>query len=117
MGIKEFEEHLQDEAVEAYFASLELETTDAWTLFKLLDDDESHAIDAEEFVMGFLRLKGSARAIDVARLSHENKFLMNHLTKFMRYTEEQFDLLLGISSPTSRDNYDDDVDASCKCTQ
>merc|ERR1712050_425725 len=50
--INEFESHLSDEEVEAYFASLELDIADAWTLFKLLDDDSSHAIDIEEFVMG-----------------------------------------------------------------
>merc|ERR1712003_170298 len=48
--ISDFEAHLKNEAVQAYFASLDLDTFDAWTLFKLIDADESNIIDIEEFV-------------------------------------------------------------------
>jgi len=91
--IKEFERHLRDESVQAYFESLELDPSDAWTLFKLLDWDASHAIDIDEFVLGCMRLKGAARSADIARLTYEHKWLITRMTSFIRYTEEQFALL------------------------
>eukprot|EP00929_Paragymnodinium_shiwhaense_P034651 TRINITY_DN1881_c0_g3_i1.p1 TRINITY_DN1881_c0_g3~~TRINITY_DN1881_c0_g3_i1.p1 ORF type:complete len:651 (+),score=91.11 TRINITY_DN1881_c0_g3_i1:48-2000(+) len=71
-----FEEHVNSKAVHEYFAMLELDTSDAWMLFQLLDDDGSGTIDVEEFVDGCLRLKGAARSIDLAKLNKEIK--MNH---------------------------------------
>eukprot|EP00929_Paragymnodinium_shiwhaense_P050583 TRINITY_DN25464_c0_g1_i2.p1 TRINITY_DN25464_c0_g1~~TRINITY_DN25464_c0_g1_i2.p1 ORF type:complete len:619 (+),score=115.88 TRINITY_DN25464_c0_g1_i2:232-2088(+) len=68
-----FEEHVNTKAVHEYFAMLELDTSDAWMLFQLLDDDGSGTIDIEEFVDGCLRLKGTARSIDLAKLSNEVK--------------------------------------------
>merc|ERR1712007_320338 len=68
---KELEQRLGDRQVTAFFESMELETSDAWTLFKLLDHDMTHEIDIEEFVEGCLRLRGFAKSIDMARLMHE----------------------------------------------
>eukprot|EP00929_Paragymnodinium_shiwhaense_P034650 TRINITY_DN1881_c0_g2_i4.p1 TRINITY_DN1881_c0_g2~~TRINITY_DN1881_c0_g2_i4.p1 ORF type:complete len:723 (+),score=152.18 TRINITY_DN1881_c0_g2_i4:94-2262(+) len=73
LNMEAFEEHLHAKSVREYFAMLELDTSDAWTLFRLLDVDHSGCIDVEEFVDGCLRLKGTARSIDLARLSMELK--------------------------------------------
>ena len=35
------------------------------------DDDVGGAIEVEEFLMGCLRLRGSARAMDMAKLCHD----------------------------------------------
>lgn len=83
----EFEHHLKDEKVQAYFASLELDTSDAWELFKLLDQNETHVIDVEEFVLGCLRLKGNARAIDIAKMTYENRTTRKKLTQIMESIE------------------------------
>jgi hypothetical protein len=72
-----FEQHLQEQTVREYFALLELDTSDAFGLFKLLDEDGSGQIDAEEFVDGCLRLKGSARSIDLAKMGREIRSLAN----------------------------------------
>ena len=39
---------------------------DAWTFFKMVDDDGGGTIPMDEFLMGCLRLRGQARAVDVA---------------------------------------------------
>jgi len=83
----EFEHHLKDEKVQAYFASLELDTSDAWELFKLLDQNETHVIDVEEFVLGCLRLKGNAKAIDIAKVTYENRMTRKKLTTIMESIE------------------------------
>jgi Ca2+-binding EF-hand superfamily protein len=87
--LQEFEDHLESEHVQAYFATLELNTADAWTLFKLIDSDETDVIDIEEFVMGCLRLKGSARSIDVAKLMSDSRQLQRALQSFSGHVEEQ----------------------------
>jgi len=78
----EFQKHLDDERVGAYFEALGLDPTDAWDLFKLLDTDSdasNGAIDCEEFVEGCLRLRGPAKAIDIAKLSYENTVTRSQL--------------------------------------
>ena len=60
----------------AFFATIDIETDDAWLLFSLIDNDKSGCIDLEEFVSGCLTLKGSAKAIQMAQLSYENKTVL-----------------------------------------
>lgn len=85
-----FEHHMQDDAMKAYFASIELDIDDAWTLFKLLDEDNTRAINVEEFVIGCLRLKGPAKSIHIAQLLSEHKWVAHQLTTFMNNVEDQF---------------------------
>lgn len=59
----------------AYFQSINLDPCEAEHLFKLLDPQDSGAIDAEEFVMGCLRLHGTAKAIDLTTLMCEVRWL------------------------------------------
>lgn len=79
LTIKELEGHLQEPTVREYFMSLEIEPEDAWTLFKLIDVDETNVIDLEEFVMGCLRLKGAARSIDMAKIMYDHKWMMKRM--------------------------------------
>ena len=67
-----FEKKVHDEAVQTYFESLEIDVWDAWTFFKLLDLDSGGGIEVEEFLMGCLRLRGTARAVDMAKLLHDH---------------------------------------------
>eukprot|EP00929_Paragymnodinium_shiwhaense_P118110 TRINITY_DN897_c1_g1_i1.p1 TRINITY_DN897_c1_g1~~TRINITY_DN897_c1_g1_i1.p1 ORF type:complete len:647 (+),score=81.27 TRINITY_DN897_c1_g1_i1:41-1942(+) len=73
-----FAEHFHVKCVQEYFALLELDTSDAYMLFRLLDEDGSGAINVEEFVDGCLRLKGAARSIDLAKLSKDFKSSNQH---------------------------------------
>eukprot|EP00929_Paragymnodinium_shiwhaense_P084888 TRINITY_DN45426_c0_g1_i4.p1 TRINITY_DN45426_c0_g1~~TRINITY_DN45426_c0_g1_i4.p1 ORF type:complete len:615 (+),score=93.40 TRINITY_DN45426_c0_g1_i4:95-1939(+) len=67
----EMKERMDSEPARALFASMELDFEDVNALFALLDDDGDQTIDLEEFVLGCLRLRGGARAIDLARLLQE----------------------------------------------
>mmetsp|Transcript_139829 Transcript_139829/g.260778 ORF Transcript_139829/g.260778 Transcript_139829/m.260778 type:complete len:260 (+) Transcript_139829:3-782(+) len=100
---EQFLEHVDDAQVGAYFATLGLETTDAVYLFKMLNDDEDEdGIDIEDFVQGCLRLKGTAKSCDVARLMHENKVMLRELTSFIGHAEEEFEKIIDKLSPESR---------------
>ena len=69
----EFEELFNMPRIRTFFQSLELDTSDAWTLFKLMDTSGNGDLDASEFVEGCMRLKGPARSIDVAIMMQEHK--------------------------------------------
>jgi hypothetical protein len=77
--IQQLEHRLQESDVRNWLDSLEIDAEDAWTLFKLLDSDQSNVIDVEEFAMGCLRLKGNARNIDLQRVLYEQKGIKKRL--------------------------------------
>eukprot|EP00927_Polykrikos_kofoidii_P007995 TRINITY_DN13301_c0_g1_i2.p1 TRINITY_DN13301_c0_g1~~TRINITY_DN13301_c0_g1_i2.p1 ORF type:complete len:922 (-),score=136.05 TRINITY_DN13301_c0_g1_i2:38-2803(-) len=70
---EEFVGQLRSPGMDKYFSALDIDISEASALFLLLDADESGEIDMEEFVMGCLRLRGPAKAIDVATLMYFNK--------------------------------------------
>merc|ERR1712176_1160689 len=69
----QFESQLGTPGMEMYFRAIDLDISEARGLFKLLDLDESDSISVDEFVMGCLRLRGNAKAIDLATLMFENR--------------------------------------------
>ncbi|CAK9092119.1 unnamed protein product [Durusdinium trenchii] len=73
-------EHLFDQPhIRSFFQALDVETKDAWTLFKLMDVSGHGDIDASEFVEGCMRLKGPARAIDMSILMQEQRRMRKKL--------------------------------------
>mmetsp|Transcript_104382 Transcript_104382/g.292482 ORF Transcript_104382/g.292482 Transcript_104382/m.292482 type:complete len:520 (-) Transcript_104382:114-1673(-) len=87
--IKELEQHLDNDQMIAYFGSIGIEMNDAWTLFKLLDAEESNTVSCDDFVMGCMRLKGAARSMDMAQLMYDQKMLRQKLAKFMSLVEKE----------------------------
>jgi len=92
MTLTDFEEKLADERVKAWFRMLDLEVNDAWTLFKLLDVDGTGLVDLDEFVTGCLQLRGSAKCMDVAKVSQENKLILRAIDKVNRQILGQLSL-------------------------
>merc|ERR1711862_601678 len=77
--IGELEHHLQNKAVQAFFQALGIEPYDAWTLFKLMDENDSHNIDIEKFVVGCLKLNGNAKSTELLKLAYDNKWIAKKL--------------------------------------
>jgi hypothetical protein len=92
--IQEFKGHLENEQMRAYFDSLGLDTSDIWTLFKLLDADQGSVLELDEFISGCMRMKGYAKGVDVAKLSYEQRWLSKRLGEFMTRTDEALAWLL-----------------------
>ncbi|CAE7948182.1 SCN8A, partial [Symbiodinium sp. KB8] len=84
-----FEEKINSPAVKAYFEVLGLDVWDAWSFFKLLDLDDGGDVEIEEFLMGCLRLRGTARAIDVGKIIHDQTWLIRTHGKFQTYVEAE----------------------------
>lgn len=91
--IRELEENLRDPRVKAYFGALEIEMDDIFTLFRLLDTDRSNCLDLEEFLMGCMRLRGNARATDIANLSYEIRWLAKRMVASMSGVTEDISSL------------------------
>mmetsp|Transcript_49401 Transcript_49401/g.152375 ORF Transcript_49401/g.152375 Transcript_49401/m.152375 type:complete len:423 (+) Transcript_49401:578-1846(+) len=99
----DFEAIAADPRVKAYFRSLGVHIDKAFQLFRLLDLDGSKSVNIQEFVMGCMRLQGSAKNVDVATLMYENKRMMQKWVIFMDFVEEQFtninDIMRGKLAP------------------
>lgn len=86
----ELEQRMEDEDVKTYFEALELSIDDVWTFFRLLDGDDGQEIDVEEFLFGCMRLRGEAKALDLAKLMHSHAWLAKQQVDFMMFCEEKF---------------------------
>jgi len=96
--LQEFETHLEDKQVQAFFTSLDIDTTATRRLFRLMDLDGSGAVSPEEFVTGCMCLKGNAKTMDVAALMFAHNRSMKQWEDFMKYVEKQFDAIQGKNS-------------------
>mmetsp|Transcript_41346 Transcript_41346/g.105184 ORF Transcript_41346/g.105184 Transcript_41346/m.105184 type:complete len:694 (+) Transcript_41346:132-2213(+) len=91
---KEFKQKLQHPDMRAYFKIIDVDIDEAEDLFKLIDIDDSGAIDPEEFVNGCVRLQGPAKAIDLATLMHEYKQGLKREVTWHKAIAEAFAVLL-----------------------
>merc|ERR1712151_182601 len=71
ISFKEFQRQVHNPIFETYFKVIDLDPSEARGLFDLLDTDGDDEVEAQDFVMGCLRLRGPARAIDLATLTHD----------------------------------------------
>lgn len=69
--LDEFKGIMDDPSVRKWLSAMDLEVWDVETVFRLLDDDGSHRLTAQELVSGVSRLKGQARSIDLNTLLYE----------------------------------------------
>merc|ERR1740122_183144 len=68
----EFQSHIEHPVIKAYFASLDLDFTEARGLFALLDTTGCGQINIQAFVKGCHQLRGEAKSIDLATVRYES---------------------------------------------
>jgi len=93
---EEFRQFMENPQVQAYFATQQLDTSDAPQLFALLDTDGKGSIGMEEFIMGCQKLRGQARSSDVAALLQENKRISQKFLRSLRKMESRIGAICGI---------------------
>merc|ERR1719221_138818 len=81
---EEFESHMQNTKIKAYFQTLDLDVSQAHLVFELLDVDNSDEVTVDEFLEGCMRLKGHARSVDVNLLILQQKKFMRRMEKHAR---------------------------------
>ena len=82
--LDEFERRFEEESVKNLFESLDLGTSDAWTLFQILDMDCNRYIDVDEFVDSCIRHRGSAKCVDVVGLTKQVRKVRDQLSTMSR---------------------------------
>eukprot|EP00929_Paragymnodinium_shiwhaense_P080426 TRINITY_DN41943_c0_g2_i2.p1 TRINITY_DN41943_c0_g2~~TRINITY_DN41943_c0_g2_i2.p1 ORF type:complete len:373 (+),score=68.19 TRINITY_DN41943_c0_g2_i2:483-1601(+) len=83
LALQDMKPFLEQEPARALFGALDLDIGDVRDLFEVLDEDGTRFIDLEEFVFGCLRLRGAAKALDVAKLHYDGQRLKAKLYPFM----------------------------------
>merc|ERR1712228_912112 len=81
LSIDEFEKHIEDQKIQAYLKSRQIDIGQVRTLFTLLDVDQTGEISMDEFVQGILRLKGNATSMDLAVLAYQVEYMVQMLTR------------------------------------
>ncbi|CAE7434911.1 SCN11A [Symbiodinium natans] len=89
----QFEAKINSAEVREYFETLGLDVEDAWSFFKLLDQDGGGSVEIEEFLKGCLRFRGQAKAIDIGQLLHDQSWLIRHQSRFHTYMETELQKL------------------------
>lgn len=66
MTLTELEEVLvEDSRLTALLELMQIDVSDVWTFFKLLDQDGSYTIELDEFLEGCCRLRGTVKNMDI----------------------------------------------------
>merc|ERR1719203_2337657 len=79
MNWEVFESLIDSKAMQEAFKAINVDPSDACGLFKMLDLDNTGVVNAEEFLSGCLRLRGPAKALDLAMLIREVRMLEEKL--------------------------------------
>merc|ERR1719364_90285 len=93
MTWKTFQSQLDQPNMKAYFRAIDVDVSEAKGLFRLLDLDGSGFIDAEEFLSGCLRLRGPAKALDLALLMHEVRRMVSRIQEQKKLLQKQLSRL------------------------
>lgn len=82
----DFNRCLDTEQMKHFFKVIDVDTSEAHGIFRLLDLDKSGGVELEEFVSGCHRLRGNAKALDLAVLIYEIRrmadTLQTHIARF-----------------------------------
>ncbi|CAE7360806.1 Cacna1h, partial [Symbiodinium sp. CCMP2456] len=66
INLSELKVAMQESKLGSFMESMDISTKDIWTLFMLIDADESGEISIDEFVAGCIEIQGPAKSIQLA---------------------------------------------------
>ena len=72
-----------------YLSFIDVDPSDAKDLYQLLDIEGFGAVPAEDFLSGCMRLRGSARSLDLSLMMHENMLFQKKSTKHFKLMEKR----------------------------
>jgi len=86
----EFQSKMDAPEMKEYFKAINVDPSEAYGLFQLLDTDGSGDVDCSEIVNGLLRLRGNARALELSLLMSETSRIHQTLEKQAKEVERRF---------------------------
>lgn len=90
LGRDEFQEILKHDDVRSYFHLIGIDLLRAEHLFNALDTDNSNSVTIEEFVVGCMRVRGEAKAVDIATLMQESKRVVGLVSKILNDSNAKY---------------------------
>eukprot|EP00927_Polykrikos_kofoidii_P038350 TRINITY_DN32697_c0_g1_i1.p1 TRINITY_DN32697_c0_g1~~TRINITY_DN32697_c0_g1_i1.p1 ORF type:complete len:960 (+),score=145.42 TRINITY_DN32697_c0_g1_i1:180-2882(+) len=96
--LTELERHLDSEISGAFFQYLELDVSSARDFLKLIDMDGSGDLDLGEFIEGIYRLRGPAKALDIAAVAYDQRAFQEYMYKSLASLEVTLLGLCGVGS-------------------
>lgn len=87
--LEELHLQIKDPWVKAYFAGLDIDPREASIIFSLLDTDCSGELTLDEFITGILKMKGSAKGVDVLAIMFDHQRLALSFNALCSYLEDQ----------------------------
>lgn len=98
--VDEFNTMLYNPRVGAMFQDLDLEVLDVATLFMVMSEDDG-SLDYEEFLRGVLKVKNTAKFVDVIQILHEQIKTRNHMEYILKSLDHiRQELGLHVPAPT-----------------
>merc|ERR1712224_368123 len=89
--LEEMAKCLEEPWVKAYFYALEMDPSEARSMFTIMDQNSDGQVDIEEFIDGCMKLKGNAKSIDMMSLMYDNSIFMQEFTSFSRIVTQQIE--------------------------
>merc|ERR1719310_2739685 len=93
LTIHELAKCLEDPGVKAYFYALEMDPSEARSMFTIMDRNGDGLVDIEEFIAGCMQLRGNAKSIDMMALLYDNAIFLQQFTTFTKLVTDQMDEL------------------------
>jgi rRNA maturation protein Rpf1 len=90
LTLENFQEILRHKQVRDLFNILEIDTSESQQLFEELDVSRDGKVDFNEFTSGLLKLKGSAKSVDLVVLGADMKRYIEQQASFMARVEHRF---------------------------
>jgi len=87
ISMEEFTAHLMDDKMLAFAAKMEVEPVDLLQFFKALSNNGKRTFDLETFVLGCIKLRGSARSVDLMHALMAQKRIQEDHDFFRRKCE------------------------------
>ncbi|CAK0836177.1 unnamed protein product [Prorocentrum cordatum] len=87
--IDELELFAEDDLMKAYFQALQIDVSDAFTLFKLIDSSNDGAIKLDDFLRGCEKLRGNATSMDIAEIGYDMKKITQQVSKVLTSLEKR----------------------------
>eukprot|EP00930_Biecheleria_cincta_P070519 TRINITY_DN58157_c0_g1_i1.p1 TRINITY_DN58157_c0_g1~~TRINITY_DN58157_c0_g1_i1.p1 ORF type:complete len:596 (+),score=103.18 TRINITY_DN58157_c0_g1_i1:97-1884(+) len=89
LSFNQFKEHLESPWVRAYFSGLDIDPEEATIIFTLMDTDKNGRLSVNEFIDGTMKLKGSARSVDLLLLMYDNARFSVRLNSLCSLVEDE----------------------------
>jgi len=96
---EQLKEQLDNPWVKAYFSGLEIDPNEAAIIFTLMDTDHNGRVSIDEFIDGTMKLKGSAKSVDMLLLMFDHVRFISKFNMLCSYLEDEMRSIKSVLLP------------------